>query len=113
MTFHDLHDRVNASDHDDHSPPPPPQVVRHTHTPPAEVSKFFLQPIQPRTEPHMHFFHQPYHVEPPVIESRRMSFGGGGGGFGGASFIGGGGFGVIPTIVLDPVWHGLAEQLGF
>ena len=54
----------------------------------------------------MHFFHQPYHVE-PVIEQRRIGYGSGfGGGYGGV-------FGAIPTIILDPEWHGLAEQLGF
>ena len=88
MTFHDLNDRSG-----DHSPP-----LRHT--PP----KLFLQPVlQSRIEPQMHFFHQPYHVE-SVIESRRMTYGSG---FGGGL---GGNFG---PIVLDPTWHGLAEQLGF
>ena len=53
----------------------------------------------------MHFFHQSYHE--PVIEHRRMGYGSGfGGGYGGV-------FGAIPSIILDPEWHGLAEQLGF
>ena len=97
MTFHDLnHPTSDRSS--------PPQIARHT---PPEVPKLFLQPIQSRIDPHMHFFHQPYHVE-PLIESRRMMTYGSsfGGGFGGN-------FGPIPTIVLDPAWHSLAEQLGF
>lgn len=100
MTFHDLNDRASSDDHSDYSPPP--QVVRHT---PPEVPKLFFQPMQPRIDPQMHFFHQPYHVE-PVIESRRIAYGSGFGGYHA-------GFGAMPTIVLDPVWHGFAEQLGF
>ena len=99
MTYHDLNDS-GSTEH--YSPPPPPQVVRQT---PPEPTKLFLQPIQPRIDPQMHFFHQPYHE--PVIDQRRMGYGSGfGGGFGGA-------FGTIPTFILDPEWHGLAEQLGF
>ena len=101
MTFHDLNDPTGS----DYSPPPqpPPQVARQT---PLEAPKLFLQPVHSRVDPQMHFFHQPYHVE-PVIEQRRMSYGSGfGGGYGGA-------FTAMPNIVLDPAWHSLAEQLGF
>ena len=99
MTFRDLNDSSSAE------PSPPPQVVRQT-PPAAEAPKLFLQPVQSRIDPQMHFFHQPYHVE-PVIEQRRMVYGSGfGGGYGGI-------FGAIPSIILDPEWHGLAEQLGF
>ena len=97
-TFHDLNDSSSTEHYS-----PPPQVVRQT---PSGAPKLFLQPIQSRIEPQMHFIHQPYHVE-PVIEQRRMAYGSGfGGGYGGV-------FGAIPSIILEPEWHGLAEQLGF
>ena len=109
-TFHDhLNDSSSTEEHSPQPPPPPPlpQVVRRQ-TPP-EAPKLFLQPVQSRIvdpQQQMHFFHQPYHVE-PVIEQRRMAYGSGfGGGYGGV-------FGTIPSIVLDPEWHGFAEQLGF
>jgi hypothetical protein len=99
MAFRDLNDSSST----EHYSPPPPQVVRQT---PPEAPILFLQPIQTRIDPQMHFFHQPYHVE-SVIEQRRMGYGTGfGGGYGGV-------FGTIPSIILDPEWHGLAEQLGF
>lgn len=103
MTFHDLNDSSSTTEHYS----PPPQVVRQTPpSPPPGAAKLFLQPIQSRIDPQMHFFHQPYHVE-PVIEQRRMGYGSGfGGGYGGI-------FGTIPSITLDPEWHSLAEQLGF
>ena len=97
MTFHDLnHPTSDRSS--------PPQIARHT---PPEVPKLFLQPIQSWIDPHMHFFHQPYHVEPLIESQRMMTYGSGfGGGFEEN-------FGPIPIIVLDPAWHGLAEQLEF
>lgn len=112
MTFHDLHRDRTSSSSNDHSPPPP-QVVRPTPSPP-QVPKLFLQsrldppplPLPPPSS-QMPFFHQPYHVVETLIESRRMTYGSGfGGGYGGN-------FGHMQSIVLDPVWHGLAEQLGF
>ena len=99
-TFHDLNESSSTTER---YSPPPPQVVRQT---PPEAPKLFLQPIQPRIDPQMHFFHQPYQIE-PVIEHRRMGYGSGfGGGYGGV-------FGAIPAIILEPEWHGFAEQLGF
>lgn len=105
MTFHDLNDSTSSTT--EHYSPPP-HVVRQTPpSPPEAAPKLFLQPIQSRIDPQMHFFHQPYHVVEPVIEQRRMSYGSGfGAGYGGV-------FGAIPSITLDPEWHGLAEQLGF
>ena len=107
LSFYDLNDP--ASSGSDHSPPPAPpppvpQVVRQT---PLEAPKLFLQPIHSRIDPQMHFFHQPYHE--PVIEQRRtLPYGSGfGGGFHGGTFM------AMPSIGLDPIWHGFAEQLGF
>lgn len=107
MTFHDPISS-SSSDHSPPSPPPPPssssQTTRHTTTIP-ETSKLVLQPIlmtvpSSPPPPHMHFFHQPYHHG---MSSYGSGFGGGYTGH----------YGAVPNIVLDPVWHGLAEQLGF